>query len=207
MTLMTPVASGAAPEPPPDPVLPVIPGAAHATTPSSTATRPSSASPLRPLVNDPRNPFRGEIFAPSSSGSHQHLRDGPTEASRNAIAPLPTSRREPCRLPRSPDMASIHRATPLARRIGRAAAAGVMALGLVAAGMPGSTATPSSRLHTAKGRLTALTNRITSEEAVARQLEDRLTELDVRIADARSRIAGIDAQIMATQRQVTAANA
>lgn len=104
-------------------------------------------------------------------------------------------------------MASIHRATPLARRIGRAAAAGVMALGLVAAGMPGSTATPSSRLHTAKGRLTALTNRITSEEAVARQLEDRLTELDVRIADARSRIAGIDAQIMATQRQVTAANA
>ena len=65
-TLVAP--EGAVPDVPSAPAPPaVIPGAAHATAPSRTATRPISASACEPLADDRRSPFRGEIVAPSSA--------------------------------------------------------------------------------------------------------------------------------------------
>jgi peptidoglycan hydrolase CwlO-like protein len=93
------------------------------------------------------------------------------------------------------------------RRIGRATAAAVLTLALVAMRAPGSTASPTTRLHAAQDRLASLTDRITSEETHARALEDHLAELNARIADARSRVAGIDAQLSATRREMEAASA
>jgi peptidoglycan hydrolase CwlO-like protein len=102
-------------------------------------------------------------------------------------------------------MAPFFHVAPAPRRIGRAVAAGALALALATTGAPRSTATPTSRLHAAEDRLAALTDRITSEEAQARSLEDHLAELNAKIADARSRVAGIDAQLSETQRDIDAA--
>jgi predicted nucleic acid-binding Zn-ribbon protein len=101
-------------------------------------------------------------------------------------------------------MAPVPDVAPAPRRIGRLAAV-VLTLMLVTAPATGSTASPTSRLHVAQYRLSALTERITSEEAQGRALEDHLAELDARIADARSRVAGIDAELAATRHQMDAA--
>jgi peptidoglycan hydrolase CwlO-like protein len=104
-------------------------------------------------------------------------------------------------------MAPVSDAASTPRRIGRASAAAVLTLALFTIGAPGSTASPAARLNAAQDRLSALTDRITSEEAHARALEDRLAELNTRIADARSRMVGIDAQLSATRREMEAASA
>src|SRR5262249_43508827 len=64
-TLVTP--EGAWVEVPSEPAPPEVnAGAAHATTASNTATRPTAASARGPLADDRRSPFRGEIVAPSA---------------------------------------------------------------------------------------------------------------------------------------------
>jgi predicted nucleic acid-binding Zn-ribbon protein len=104
-------------------------------------------------------------------------------------------------------MAPVSDVASAPRRIGRASAAAVLVLAVVTIGAPGSTASPSARLHAAQDQLSQLTDRITTEEAHARSLEDHLAELNARIADARSRMAGIDAQLSTTRREMAAASA
>ena len=104
-------------------------------------------------------------------------------------------------------MAPVSDVASAPRRIGRASAAAVLVLAVVTIGAPGSTASPSARLHAAQDQLSQLTDRITTEEAHARSLEDHLAELNARIEDARSRMAGIDAQLSTTRREMAAASA
>src|SRR5436190_4578584 len=110
-----------------------------------------------------------------------------------------------CRLPSPFAMASVHHAAAPARRIGRALAAGAIALALVGGPHGGADASPSARLGQAKDRLSTLTGRIGAEEARARELEDRLAGLDAQIRAATSRVVGIDAELATTRRELAAA--
>jgi peptidoglycan hydrolase CwlO-like protein len=101
-------------------------------------------------------------------------------------------------------MAPVFHAAAPSRRIGRGLAACVLVFAFLATP---ATASPASRLDAAKGRLAALTERIASEEAQARSLQDHVFALSQRINDATSRVAGIDAQLATTQRELDAAAA
>jgi peptidoglycan hydrolase CwlO-like protein len=102
-------------------------------------------------------------------------------------------------------MVPVPRGVPV-RRIGRVVAALLLSSALLSGAVDRSTASPGSQLETANQRLSALTGRISSQEAQARALEDRLAGLTARIAQARSRIAGIDAELATTERELDAAS-
>jgi peptidoglycan hydrolase CwlO-like protein len=94
-----------------------------------------------------------------------------------------------------------------ARRIARSIVATASAFALLAGSTGSSASSTRSKIDAAKGRLTALTTQIGSEEAQARTVQDQLSSLNAQIGDASSKVDEIDAELASTQRDLVRAKA